>query len=86
MFFNFVSTKTLETSACFALKTNEGFLKESIQKINHKYSAQTYHTKLLVDSVSGVLSLYHGYFYGNINYFNEAVVTSISTKRALKGL
>ncbi|MGL2783812.1 DUF1542 domain-containing protein, partial [Helicobacter pylori] len=86
VFFNFVTAQKTETSACFALKTQEGFLKESIQKISHKYIAQTYHTKLLVESVSGVLSLYHGYFFGNINYFNEAVVTIISTKRALKGL
>ncbi|MCQ2886815.1 DUF1542 domain-containing protein [Helicobacter pylori] len=86
VFFNFVSAKNLEASACFALKVQEGFLKESIQKITHKYSAQTYHTKLLVESVSGVLALYHGYFFGNINYFNEAVVTIISTMRALKGL
>ncbi|WRG43620.1 DUF1542 domain-containing protein [Helicobacter pylori] len=86
VFFNYVSAKTLEASACFALKVQEGFLKESIQKITHKYAAQIYHTKLLVESVSGVLGLYHGYFFGNINYFNEAVVTSISTKRALKGL
>ncbi|MCQ2874436.1 DUF1542 domain-containing protein, partial [Helicobacter pylori] len=86
VFFNFVSAKTLEKSACFALKVQEGFLKESIQKITHKYVSQTYHTKLLVENVSGVLALYHGYFFGNINYFNEAVVTIISTKRALKGL
>ncbi len=77
VFFNFVSAKTLEASAVFGLKVQEGFLKESIQKITHKYIAQTYHTKLLVENVSGVLELYHGYFYGNINYFNEAVVTSI---------
>ncbi|MFA8033468.1 hypothetical protein [Helicobacter pylori] len=77
VFFNFVSAKTLETSACFALKVQEGFLKESIQKITHKYTSQTYHIKLLVESVSGVLSLYHGYFYGNINYFNEEIITSI---------
>ncbi|MFA8031719.1 DUF1542 domain-containing protein [Helicobacter pylori] len=77
VFFNFVSAKTLETSACFGLKVQEGFLKESIQKITHKYVSQTYHTKLLVENVSGVLSLYHGYFYGNINYFNEAIITSI---------
>ncbi len=86
VFFKFVSVKTLEASACFALKTNEGFLKESVKKITYKYTAQTYHIKLLVESVSGVLGLYHGYFYGNINYFNEAVITIISTKRALKGL
>ncbi|MFP6225631.1 hypothetical protein ACLGCA_06990 [Helicobacter pylori] len=86
VFFNFVSTKTLEPSACFALKVQEGFLKESIQKITHKYVSQIYHAKLLVESVSGVLALYHGYFFGNINYFNEAVVTSISTMRALKRL
>ncbi|MCQ2833199.1 DUF1542 domain-containing protein, partial [Helicobacter pylori] len=82
VFFNFVSAKTLEASACFALKVQEGFIKESIQKITHKYTAQTYHTKLLVENVSGVLVLYHGYFFGNINYFNEAIVTSISTMRA----
>lgn len=40
----------------------------------------------VVFDVSGVLSLYHGYFYGNINYFNEAIITIISTKRALKRL
>ncbi|MCQ2722727.1 hypothetical protein JT107_00345, partial [Helicobacter pylori] len=33
--------------------------------------------KLLVENVSGVLGLYHGYFYGNINYFNEAIITSV---------
>ncbi|PUD38812.1 hypothetical protein C2R81_07175, partial [Helicobacter pylori] len=82
VFFNFVSAKTLEASACFGLKVQEGFLKESIQKITHKYVSQIYHTKLLVEDVSGVLALYHGYFFGNINYFNEAVVTIISTKRA----
>ncbi|WP_162968965.1 DUF1542 domain-containing protein [Helicobacter pylori] len=86
VFFNFVSAKTLEASTCFGLKVQEGFLKESIQKITHKYIAQTYHAKLLVENVSGVLGLYHGYFFGNINYFNESVVTIISTKRALKGL
>ncbi|MCQ2890991.1 DUF1542 domain-containing protein, partial [Helicobacter pylori] len=86
VFFNYVSKKTLETSACFALKVQEGFLKESIQKITHKYTSQTYHTKLLVENVSGVLGLYHGYFFGDINYSNEAIVTIISTMRALKGL
>ncbi|MGL2607507.1 DUF1542 domain-containing protein, partial [Helicobacter pylori] len=86
VFFQFVSAKIVEKDSYFGLKVQEGFLKESIQKITHKYTAQTYHTKLLVENVSGVLGLYHGYFYGNINYFNEAVVTSISTKRALKGL
>ncbi|UEA55847.1 DUF1542 domain-containing protein [Helicobacter pylori] len=86
VFFNYVSAKALEASAVFGLKVQEGFLKESILKITHKYIAQTYHIKLLVENVSGVLALYHGYFFGNINYFNEAVVTSILTKRALKGL
>ncbi|WRA84557.1 DUF1542 domain-containing protein [Helicobacter pylori] len=86
VFFSYVSAKNLEASAFFGLKVQEGFLKESIQKITHKYTVQTYHAKLLVESVSGVLALYHGYFYGNINYFNEVVVTSISTMRALKGL
>ncbi len=86
VFFNYVSAKALETSAVFGLKVQEGFLKESILKITHKYIAQTYHIKLLVENVSGVLGLYHGYFYGNINYFNEAIITIISTKRDLKGL
>ncbi|RVZ56491.1 hypothetical protein EC568_06060, partial [Helicobacter pylori] len=86
VFFSFVTTQRTETSAYFGLKTNEGFLKESIQKITHKYVSQIYYKKLLVESVSGVLGLYHGYFYGNINYLNEAIITSISTKRALKGL
>ncbi|MCQ2899217.1 hypothetical protein JT062_01725, partial [Helicobacter pylori] len=81
VFFNFVSAKNLEARACFALKVQEGFLKESIQRITHKYTAQTYHAKLLVENASGVLALYHGYFFGNINYFNEAVVTNISTMR-----
>ncbi|STO82915.1 histidinol dehydrogenase [Helicobacter pylori] len=84
VFFNFVSTEKVKTnpSAFFGLKAQEGFLKESIQKITHKYVSQTYHTKLLVENVSGVLELYHGYFYGNINYFNEAITTSISKMRA----
>ncbi len=88
VFFNYVTVqKTTENSgAYFGLKVQEGFLKESIQKITHKYVSQTYHAKLLVENVSGVLGLYHGYFYGNINYFNESIVTIISTKRALKGL
>ncbi|MGL2822073.1 DUF1542 domain-containing protein [Helicobacter pylori] len=86
VFFNYVTSQKTEPSACFGLKTQEGFLKESILKITHKYTSQTYHAKLLVESVSGVLGLHHGYFYGNINFFNEAVVTIISTKRALKGL
>ncbi|MGL2357496.1 DUF1542 domain-containing protein [Helicobacter pylori] len=88
VFFQFVSVEKVKTNtgAYFGLKTNEGFLKESIQKITHKYVSQVYYKKLLVENVSGVLSLYHGYFYGNINYFNEAIITSISTKRALKGL
>ncbi|WQU20798.1 DUF1542 domain-containing protein [Helicobacter pylori] len=86
VFFNFVSARTLEASACFALKVEEGFLKESIQKITHKYVSQTYYTKLLIENVSGVLALYHGYFQDNINFFNEAIITIISTKRALKRL
>ncbi|MGL2412471.1 DUF1542 domain-containing protein [Helicobacter pylori] len=89
VFFSYVtshSQKTTENSTFFGLKTNEGFLKESIQKITYKYVSQTYHAKLLVENVSGVLALYHSYFFGNINYFNEAIVTIISTKRALKGL
>ncbi|WQT49872.1 DUF1542 domain-containing protein [Helicobacter pylori] len=86
VFFQFVSAKIVEKDSYFGLKVQEGFLKESIQKITHKYVSQIYYTKLLLENVSGVLSLYHGYFYGNINYFNEAVVTIISTKRALKRL
>ncbi|WP_165487544.1 DUF1542 domain-containing protein [Helicobacter pylori] len=86
VFFQFVSAKIVEKDPVFGLKTNEGFLKESIQKIPHKYVTQVYYKKLLVESVSGVLGLYHGYFYGNINYFNEGVITIILTKRALKGL
>ncbi|MCQ2835783.1 DUF1542 domain-containing protein, partial [Helicobacter pylori] len=86
VFFNFVTAQKTENSAFFGLKVQEGFLKESIQKLTHKYSAQTYHAKLLVENVSGVLGLYHGYFFGNINYFNESLVTIISTMRALKGL
>ncbi|GAA8835156.1 hypothetical protein HpRN161_06630 [Helicobacter pylori] len=84
--FSFVSAKIVEKDPFFGLKTNEGFLKESIQKTTHKYISQVYYKKLLVENVSGVLGLYHGYFYGNINYFNEAIITIISTKRALKGL
>ncbi|MGN8485291.1 DUF1542 domain-containing protein [Helicobacter pylori] len=86
VFFQFVSAKIVEKDSCFGLKVQEGFLKESIQKLTHKYVSQIYYTKLLIENVSGVLSLYHGYFYGNINYFNEAIITIISTKRALKGL
>ncbi|WQX70313.1 DUF1542 domain-containing protein [Helicobacter pylori] len=86
VFFQFVSAKIVEKDSYFGLKVQEGFLKESIQKITHKYVSQIYYTKLLIENVSGVLSLYHGYFYGNINYFNEAIITIISTKRALKRL
>ncbi|MCQ2645327.1 hypothetical protein JT103_07115, partial [Helicobacter pylori] len=77
VFFIFVSAKVVEKNPVFGLKTDEGFLKESIQKITHKYASQIYYKKLLVESVSGVLGLYQGYFYGNINYFNEAIITSI---------
>ncbi|MGL2662050.1 hypothetical protein ACQJ6U_07615 [Helicobacter pylori] len=77
VFFQFVSAKIAEKDSYFGLKVQEGFLKESIQKITHKYVSQIYHTKLLIEDVSGVLSLYHGYFQGNINYFNEAIITSI---------
>ncbi|MDU9711147.1 DUF1542 domain-containing protein, partial [Helicobacter pylori] len=87
VFFQFVSAQQIvERNPFFGLKVQEGFLKESIQKITHKYVSQIYYKKLLVENVSGVLGLYHGYFYGNINYFNEAIITSISAKRALKGL
>ncbi|NHA73249.1 hypothetical protein EWZ91_07375 [Helicobacter pylori] len=86
VFFQFVSEKIVEKDSYFGLKVQEGFLKESIQKITHRYVSQIYYTKLLIKNVSGVLSLYHGYFYGNINYFNEAIITIISTKRALKRL
>ncbi len=86
VFFQFVSAKIVEKDPVFGLKTNEGFLQESIQKITHKYVSQIYYAKLVIENVSGVLGLYHGYFYGNINYFNEAIITIISTKRALKEL
>ncbi|WP_120987515.1 hypothetical protein [Helicobacter pylori] len=77
VFFSYVTAQKIENNAYFGLKTNEGFLKESIQNITHKYVSQIYYKKLLVESVSGVLSLYYGYFHGNINYFNEAIITSI---------
>ncbi|MGL2716165.1 DUF1542 domain-containing protein [Helicobacter pylori] len=77
VFFQFIIAKIVEKDPVFGLKVQEGFLKESIQKITHKYVSQVYYKKLLVESVSGVLSLCHGYFYGNINYFNEAIITSI---------
>ncbi len=86
VFFQFVSAKIVEKDLYFGLKTNEGFLKESIQKITHKYTSQIYYKKLLVKNVSGLLGLYHGYFFGNINYFNESIITIISTKMDLKGL
>ncbi|GAA7478357.1 hypothetical protein ID1078_06470 [Helicobacter pylori] len=86
VFFQFVSAKIVEKDSYFGLKVQEGFLKESIQKITHKFSSQIYYIKLLIENVIGVLSLYHGYFYGNINYFNETIITIISTKRALKRL
>ncbi len=77
VFFQFVSVKIVEKYSYFGLKVQEGFLKESIQKITHKYVSQIYYKRLLVENVSGVLGLYHGYFYGNINYFNEVIITSI---------
>ncbi|PUD44145.1 hypothetical protein C2R78_06400, partial [Helicobacter pylori] len=77
VFFQFMSVKVVENGVFFGLKTTEGFLKESIQKVTHKYSSQIYYKKLLVENVSGVLALYHGYFFGNINYFNETIVTII---------
>ncbi|WQV05233.1 DUF1542 domain-containing protein [Helicobacter pylori] len=75
VFFQFVSVRIIEKGPVFGLKVQEGFLKESIQKITHKYVSQIYYKKFLLENVSGVLSLYHGYFYGNINYFNEAIIT-----------
>ncbi len=77
VFFQFVSAKIVEKDSYFGLKVQEGFLKESIQKVVHKYVSQVYFKKLLVENVSGILSLYHGYFYGNINYFNESIITII---------
>ncbi len=77
VFFSYITTLKTEDGAYFGLKTTEGFLKESIQKITHKYTSQIYYKKLLVGNASGVLGLYHGYFCGNINYFNEAVITNI---------
>ncbi|WP_187878249.1 hypothetical protein [Helicobacter pylori] len=77
VFFQFVSAKAVEKDLYFGLKVQEGFLRESIQKIVYKYSSQIYYTKLLIENVSGVLSLYHGYFYGDINYSHQAIITSI---------
>ncbi|WQU95901.1 hypothetical protein KVK81_03365 [Helicobacter pylori] len=79
VFFIFITVKKIENHPVmyFGLKTNEGFLKESIEEIQHKYISQIYYKKILVENVSGVLGLYHGYFYGNINYFNESIITSI---------
>ncbi|MDU9702954.1 DUF1542 domain-containing protein [Helicobacter pylori] len=77
VFFQFLSARQVGINSFFGLKVQEGFLKESLQKITHKYVSQIYYKKLLVENVSGVLGLYHGYFYGNINYFNEAIITSI---------
>ncbi len=55
VFFQFVSIEKVKnnTGTFFGLKTNEGFLKESIQKITHKYVSQVYYKKLLVENVSG---------------------------------
>ncbi len=83
VFFQFVSAKIVEKDSYFGLKVQEGFLKESIQKITHKYVSQIYYTKLLIENVSGVLSLYHGYFYGNINYFNEAIINKEGFKKVI---
>ncbi len=83
VFFQFVSAKVVERYPYFGLKVQEGFLKESIQKITHKYVSQIYYKKLLVENVSGVLALYHGYFYGNINYFNEAIINKEGFKRVI---
>ncbi len=83
VFFQFVSAKIVEKYSFFGLKVQEGFLKESIQKITHKYVSQVYYKKLLVENVSGVLSLYHGYFYGNINYFDEAIINKEGFKRVI---
>ncbi|WRD35188.1 hypothetical protein E5K51_03425 [Helicobacter pylori] len=77
VFFSFLTVKAVEKDIYFSLKTTEGFLKESIQKFIHKYTSQIYYKKLLVENASGVLGLYHGYFYGNINFFNEGIITSI---------
>ncbi|PDX03677.1 coiled-coil domain-containing protein, partial [Helicobacter pylori] len=60
VFFSFTTAQKTGNSTYFGLKTNEGFLKESIQKLTYKYASQIYYTKLLVESVSGVLALYHG--------------------------
>ncbi|GAA7913049.1 hypothetical protein HpBT056_15380 [Helicobacter pylori] len=76
VFFSFATSTKLD-NAYFGLKTTEGFLKESIQKITHKYNSQVYYKKLLLEQASGVLGLYHGYFTGNINHSNEAIITTI---------
>ncbi|EQL53817.1 hypothetical protein N404_04980 [Helicobacter pylori FD506] len=77
VFFSFLTGRA-EKDIYLSLKTTEGFLKESIKQITHKYTSQIYYTKLLVEKASGVLGLYQGYFYGKINFFhNEAIITSI---------
>ncbi len=57
VFFQFVSAKIVEKDLYFGLKVEEGFLKQSIQKITHKYTSQIYYKKLLVKNVSGLLGL-----------------------------
>ncbi|WP_231174784.1 DUF1542 domain-containing protein [Helicobacter pylori] len=77
VFFSFVTSIKLNDASCFALKTDKGFLRESIEKIKHKYYNQIYYKKLLVENASGVLSLYHGYFIGYINFDDKEIVTKI---------
>ncbi|MGL2510518.1 hypothetical protein ACOWN8_00105 [Helicobacter pylori] len=78
VFFKYITAKKEENNigVFFGLKVREGFLKESIQKITHKYVSQIYYTKLLIENVSGVLSLYYSYFHGNINYSNGSIITT----------
>ncbi|OLR47933.1 hypothetical protein, partial [Helicobacter pylori] len=77
VFFSYLTSNSITDNSYFGLKTIEGFLKESIQKITYKYASQIYYKKLLVENASGVLGLYQGYFNGNINFFHEAVITTI---------
>ncbi len=77
VFFSFTTSTKLDGASRFALKTDKGFLRESIEGIKHKYYNQIYYKKLLVENASGVLSLYHGYFIGDINFDGKEIVTKI---------
>ncbi|WP_104687716.1 coiled-coil domain-containing protein [Helicobacter acinonychis] len=68
VFLFFSNSNYSKKEALFRLQTSEGVLKESVQKFTLKYQEKgTYHTKLLGENASGVLSLHHVDFNGNIN-------------------